>query len=96
MTKAQIDIKHVAQLANLTLTDAELQKFEKQLDETLSYIANLDEIKTDSVNATNQVTSLENVTREDVSKPSLSQEEALSNAKVKANGMFEVPQILDD
>ena len=92
----KIDVKHVAQLANLTLSDAELKKFEKQLDETLAYISNLNEIDTKNVEPTNQVTGLENVTREDVAKPSLSQEEALSNTKSKHNGMFEVDAILSE
>ena len=92
----KIDVKHVAQLANLTLSDAELKKFEKQLDETLAYISNLNEIDTKNVEPTNQVTGLENVTREDVAKPSLSQEEALSSTKSKHNGMFEVDAILSE
>jgi len=94
-TGTKIDVKHVAKLANLTLTPGEEAKLEKQLSETLSYIENLKEIDTLRVETTNQVTGLENVTREDVSKPSLSQEEALSNSKSTHNGLFEVPAILE-
>lgn len=94
--KIGIDVKHVAQLANLTLTDDELKKFETQLDETLAYIENLNEVDTKNVEPTNQVTGLENVTREDIAKPSLTQEEALSNTKSQHNGMFKVTAILED
>ena len=92
----KIDVKHVAKLANLKLSSAEEEKFEKQLEETLAYIENLNEIDTSKVEATNQVTGLENVTREDVSAQSLTQEEALSNTKSQHNGFFEVPAILDN
>ena len=60
----KIDVKHVAELANLTLSDAELKKFEKQLDETLAYIDNLNQIDTKNIEPTNQVTGMQNVTRE--------------------------------
>ena len=92
----KIDVKHVAKLANLKLSSQEEVKFEKQLEETLSYIKNLDEVNTDSVEPTNQVTGLENVTREDAATPSFSQEEALSNSTSTHNGLFEVPAILEN
>lgn len=92
----KIDVSHVAKLANLPLSDAEKKKFEKQLSETLDYVKQLEEIDTKGVEPTSQVTGLENVTREDEVTPSLSQEEALSNAKSTHNGFFKVPAILEN
>ena len=86
----------MAKLANLPLTDAEKKKFEKQLEETLDYVNQLEEIDTKSVEPTSQVTGLENVMREDQTRPSLSQEEVLKNAKSKHNGMFKVKAILEE
>ncbi len=91
----KINVFHVAKLANLPLTEEEKKKFEKQLAETLDYVAQLEEIDTKGVEPTSQVTGLENVTREDVAKPSFSQEEALSNTKSKHNGFFKVKAILE-
>lgn len=95
-TQMKIDVSHVAKLANLPLTEEEKKKFEKELGETLDYVKQLEEIDTKGVEPTSQVTGLENVTREDVAKPSLSQEEALKNAKSTHNGFFKVKAILDN
>ena len=95
-SKMKIDVAHVAKLANLPLSEAEKKKFEKQLGETLEYVSQLNEIDTKGVEPTSQVTGLENVTREDEVKPSLTQEEVLKNAKSTHNGFFKVPAILDE
>lgn len=92
----KFDISHVAKLANLPLTDEEKKKFEKQLEETITYVESLDKVDTKGVEPTSQVTGLENVTREDVVKPSLTQEQALSNAKQTHNGFFKVKGILNN
>lgn len=91
----KIDVTHVAKLANLPLSDEEKKKFEKQLSSILEYVEQLDKVDTKNVEPTSQVTGLENVTREDIVKPSLSQEEALANTKQKHNGLFKVPAILE-
>ena len=92
----KINIKTVAKLANLHLTSEEEEKFSKQLEETAIYVDELEEVKTDDIEATSQVTGLENVLREDIAKPSLSQEEALKNAKETHNGFFKVKGILQN
>ena len=91
----KIDVGHVAKLANISLSKGEQFKFEKQLSEILSYVEKLKEVNTKNVETTSQVTGLENVTREDETKPSLSQEEVLSNSKSTHNGLFKVKAILD-
>ncbi|KKQ75324.1 MAG: Aspartyl/glutamyl-tRNA(Asn/Gln) amidotransferase subunit C [Candidatus Woesebacteria bacterium GW2011_GWB1_38_5b] len=91
----KFDVTHVAKLANLTLSSGEKKKFEKQLQETVEYIEELDEIDVKDIEPTSQVTGLENVLREDEVKPSLSQEDALKNAKSTYNGFFKVKGILD-
>lgn len=92
----KIDITHVAKLANLPLTKEEKQKFEKQLEETLSYVEKLNQIDTKNISPTDQVTGLENITAQDVPSASLSQEEALKNAKQTHNGLFRVKAILKE
>lgn len=92
----KINVKHVAKLANLPLSEDEEKKFEKQLVETLRYIEGLNEIDTNNIEPTDHVTGQENVLREDAATPSLSQEEALSNTKSKHNGMFKVKAVLNE
>lgn len=92
----KIDVSHVAKLANLPLEPEEKDKFEKQLADILSYVEKLKEVDTKNVEITSQVTGLENVTRKDEAKPSLTQEEALSNTQNKHNGLFKVKAILDN
>lgn len=91
-----IDISHVAKLANLKLTASEEKTFEKQLGEVLNYISKLNELNTEKIEPTSNVTGLMNVSREDESKPSLSQEDALKNAPKLHNGFFEVDAIFQE
>ena len=92
----KINIKHIAKLANLTLSKEEEKKFAKQLTAVLDHIQNLQKVDTINVEETSQVTGLENVLREDVARESLTVEKALSNAKAKHNNLFQVKGILKE
>lgn len=91
----KINVKHIVKLANLSLKEGEEKKLERELSSILDYVNKLQEVNTSNVEPTSQITGLENVTREDKTKPSLDQEEVLSNAKNKHNGMFKVKGILE-
>jgi len=88
------DVQHVAQLANLPLTNKELKLFQTQLSDILKYIDQLQEVNTEGVEPTSQVTGLTNVLREDILTDSLTQTQALSNAPKTKNGYILVPGIL--
>jgi aspartyl-tRNA(Asn)/glutamyl-tRNA(Gln) amidotransferase subunit C len=92
----KINVPHVAKLANLQLANKDKDKFEKQLQETVDYVEELNKINTDNIEPTSQVTGLENVLREDIVMPSLSQKEALMNAKSTHNGFFKINAILNN
>lgn len=94
----KIDVKHVAKLANLKISDSDTKKFEKQLSLILDHINKLQKVNTEKVPETSQITGLENVTRDDVpsSLQVLSQEEALSNTKSSQNGLFKVKGVLNE
>lgn len=94
LTKDQV--RHVARLAGFTLSEKEVAKFQKQLSDTLEYVSVLDELDTSKIEATGQVTGLENVFREDRPTSSLSQKEVLSNAPSEHNGFFKVKGIFDE
>ncbi len=89
------DVKHIADLSNLVLTDEEIAKFTPQLDKIIGFVAKLSEVDTSNIEPTSQTTGLTNVLREDVvkSENSLTQEEALSNTDGH-NGFFKVKAIL--
>ena len=89
------EVKHVADLSNLVLTEAEIAKFTPQLDKIIEFVGTLDEVDTKNVEPTSQTTGLKNVLRDDIIKSDelLSQEEALSNTDGH-NGYFKVKAIL--
>lgn len=89
-------VKKVAILANLPLTQEEEEKFSKELSETLNYVAQLESVDTKGIESTSQVTGLENITRDDVVEPSLPQEQALQNAKSTYKGYIKVKAILSE
>lgn len=95
MASPEIDIKYVAHLARLSLTPEEEQKIGAQLGHVLGYIEKLKEVDVSNVDPTAHAFPLVNVTRADEIRPSLTNEEALSNAPATANGLFMVPKIVE-
>ncbi|MDD5415842.1 MAG: Asp-tRNA(Asn)/Glu-tRNA(Gln) amidotransferase subunit GatC [Candidatus Daviesbacteria bacterium] len=94
LTKDQV--KHVAKLANLPLTAEEEKRYSEQLSKILDYVEQLNRVETSSAEPTFNVTGQSNVMREDETTPSLSQEEALSNAPQKKECMFETKGVFED
>lgn len=92
----KIDVKHVAKLANLPLTYEEEEKYSQQLSAILDYVDQLNRADTLAVEPTFNVTGQSNVSSEDETIPSLSQQEALSNAPKKKDGFFETKGIFDE
>jgi aspartyl-tRNA(Asn)/glutamyl-tRNA(Gln) amidotransferase subunit C len=84
------DVKHVARLARLGLTDEETERLREQLSSILEHIAALDELDTAAIPPTAQVLPLTNVMREDVVRPSLPRDAVLMNAPRQTEGFFEV------
>jgi aspartyl-tRNA(Asn)/glutamyl-tRNA(Gln) amidotransferase subunit C len=91
---SRADVEHVAHLARLGLTDAELSLLQGQLNHILDQYAKLAELDTESIPPTAQTIELENILRDDVVTPSLPVEEVLKNAPEAAGGYVVVPPIL--
>lgn len=91
------DVLHIAKLANLQLDEKNIEKFRKQLTETLKYVENLDELDTKGIQPTSHSTNVTNVYFEDGTKNTrlFTQEEALKNGKKVKKGMFVVPRIME-
>lgn len=90
------EVRHVAELAKLKLTDDEVALYAEQLSQILDYAEKLQEIDTSSIPPTPYVLSLENVMREDVAETGLTNEEALANAPDSDEGFFRVRAVFDD
>ncbi len=91
----RLSITSVAKLANLSLDKKDAAKFQQAFDATIAVVGNLAELETKNIAPTHQVTGLENRWRQDLVKPSLTQDQALANAKHKHNGFFVVDRIID-
>lgn len=92
------DIKHIAKLANIKLSEEEIKKFTPQLSKIIDYVSELSEVDTKDVEPTSQTTGLTNVTRSDLVNAGniLTQGEALSGTEETHNGYFKVGAILSE
>ena len=88
------DVEHVAHLARLGLSDAELARLEGELNHILEQYAVLATVDTDHIAPTAQTIELANILRDDAPRPSLSVDDALANAPERSGGHFIVPAIL--
>ncbi len=88
------DVEYVANLAKLELSQEEKIKFQKELDNVIKYIDQLNELNTENIPITSHVVPLQNVFREDRVLPSLPQDKALANAPKKKDGFFKVPKVI--
>ncbi|TKJ23945.1 MAG: Asp-tRNA(Asn)/Glu-tRNA(Gln) amidotransferase GatCAB subunit C [Promethearchaeota archaeon Loki_b32] len=90
-------IDHISKLALLDLSDDEKEKLAIQLGDILNYFKKLDDLDTSNVKPmTHPIDGLKNVFREDIIWKSLSNEEALKNAKYKKDGYIKAPRILKE
>jgi aspartyl-tRNA(Asn)/glutamyl-tRNA(Gln) amidotransferase subunit C len=89
-----IDIRYVAKLASIDLTDEEIEIFGKQLGDLLGHVNALETLDIASVPATAQVVESRNVTREDTPRPCLDRERVLAEAPQRQGGFFRVPRII--
>lgn len=89
------DVDYLSKLALLDLSNEEKETFASQLGDILNYFNKLNDLDTKDVEpTTHAIEELKNVFREDVPWESLSQEEALKNAKHTKDGHFKAPRIL--
>jgi aspartyl-tRNA(Asn)/glutamyl-tRNA(Gln) amidotransferase subunit C len=88
------EVRHVAKLARLDLSDAEVDRMTGQLDAILTYVAKLDELDTTNVAVTTHTQQVVNAFREDEVRPSLPRELALANGPEQNGESFVVPRVI--
>src|SRR5262245_6401752 len=90
------EVRHVAMLARLGLSDEEIATMRGQLLELLDYVAMLQKVDTSAVPPTAQILDHSNVMRHDTPRRSWPVEEVLSNAPAAEDSLFRVPAVLDE
>ncbi|MGE5544918.1 MAG: Asp-tRNA(Asn)/Glu-tRNA(Gln) amidotransferase subunit GatC [Bacillota bacterium] len=88
------DIERLAILARIKLTPEEKKSFAEHLNSILNSAGILDEVTTDEVEPLIYVLPLYNVMRDDIVRPSLSNDEAMANAPSYEEAKFKVPRLL--
>ena len=90
------EVRHVARLARLDLTEAELQTAKQQLSAILDHITSLQEVDVTGVEPTAQVTGLTTVWRDDAVTDALTPEQALANAPDRQDSFFRVRAVFEE
>ena len=90
------DVIHVARLARLALTEAELETMREQLNAILSHIDALKAVDTTGIEPTSHAVPQFNVMRDDDPRPCLPVEEMLANAPDRVDNFFRVPRIIEE
>jgi aspartyl-tRNA(Asn)/glutamyl-tRNA(Gln) amidotransferase subunit C len=92
----QTEVRKVAKLSRLDLSEAEVGEFTGQLSAILEYVEKMNELDTADVEPLAHCLPISNVFREDSVKESLGTEKTLSNAPERDGTFFKVPKILDE
>ena len=89
------DVRHLAQLSSLQMPDAEAELLRVGIEKIINYINQLDELDTDGVEPTYQVTGLQNVWRDDeIIDSSVSRQQLLALAAEQGDNCVKVPKVL--
>ena len=89
------DVKYVAKLARLNVTEDEAQTLAKDMESIITFADMLSELDTESVAPTNHAMKVENVFREDVVTGSYKREDILKNAPSQDSGCYLVPKVVE-
>jgi len=95
MSAPKLDVRYVADLVRLKLSDAEIAELQPQLDHVLDYIAQLNEVNIDGIEPTAHASAVYNVFRPDVARDGFTQEQATANAPHSGSGLFIVPKVVE-
>ncbi|MBV8728098.1 MAG: Asp-tRNA(Asn)/Glu-tRNA(Gln) amidotransferase subunit GatC [Candidatus Eremiobacteraeota bacterium] len=90
----EIDVRYVAKLARIALTEEEVERFGRELGDLLGHINAISQLDTEKIPATAQVVVQRNVEREDAVGPSLDRDATLAMAPEAAGVYFRVPRII--
>jgi aspartyl-tRNA(Asn)/glutamyl-tRNA(Gln) amidotransferase subunit C len=95
MKLSREEVQHIALLARLGMTDAELERFREQLSNILENFEVLQQVDTSEVPPTSQAIPLQSVVRDDEVAPSLPPDDVLANAPQREGEFFRVKPVLE-
>ena len=95
MADPTIDIRYVANLARINLTDDEVTRFSGQLQGVMKHIDKLSEVDVEGIEPTAHASPVFDVMREDVARPGFGVENALKNAPRRVGDQFGVPKVIE-
>lgn len=95
MIISEDEIKHIAKLASLNLTEEEIKRYTKDLTDILEMANLVNNVNTDNVDETIGTNGLYNVFRKDEIKQNNNRDELLSNAPSQDEGMFRIPKVIN-
>ncbi len=88
------EIIHIAKLANLSLTDEEIDKYTNDMEEILTFANTVNNVNTDNIDELASLEENYNVFRKDEVKAFGNREELLKNAPSQEDGMFKIPKVI--
>ena len=91
----RMDVRYVAGLARIALSDDEAAKLHGQLDDILAFVGELKALDVSGVAPTDDASGIQNSWREDEPVEGLSREAALANAPLARHGQFVVPKVIE-
>ncbi|MDQ2865322.1 MAG: Asp-tRNA(Asn)/Glu-tRNA(Gln) amidotransferase subunit GatC [Candidatus Eremiobacteraeota bacterium] len=94
MSSEKIDVRYVAKLARIALTEDEVERFGAQLSDLLEHVDALAKLDVSQIAATAQVVESRNIDREDAVRPCLERETVLAEAPARQGAFFRVPRII--
>jgi len=97
MADQDLDVRYVANLARIDITEEEAQRFGEQLEGILTYVKQLESLDLDDIEPTAHAADVHSVMREDEAHDkSFTQEQSLSNAPRSAAGQFVMPKVIEE
>ena len=92
---SEAEVRHVARLSRLHLSDEAVSHFTSQLAQVLDYVNKLGELDVERVEPLTTAVDMANVLREDAEQPGLPVDQALANAPDQSEPYFKVPKVLE-
>ena len=89
------EVRHVATLFRLGLSEEDIARFQEQLSQIIDYFQVLQQVDTEGVEPTSHTLALENVMRDDEPRPSFPSDDILANAPFRENSFFRVRAVLE-
>ena len=95
MKLSLVEVRHIAQLSRLALSDDEAELYAPQLSKIIDYVEQLNSLDTSAIEPTSHIIPLNNVMADDILGASLPRLEALKNAPDTTGKFYRIPKIIE-